>query len=442
MSSAPDVSVLVIGGGFAGVGCATELAKHDVRVTLVDRLNVHQFQPLLYQVATAELAMVDVARPLRGIFHSRPTVTVREDEITAIDPDGCSATTQRGEVYEADYLVVAAGSRPNFFGTPGAEDHSFPLYSAPDANRLRSRLFEVFEDADRDASRIDRGALDIVIVGGGPTGVETAGALADLIHEVMPKRYRDLDVGRAKIHLVDHGHTVLAAFSEKSQQYATKRLTDLGVELLTGTGVAEVAADRVKLSDGSEILTRCVVWAGGIQPPELLATSGLQTGPGGRAIASADLTAPGHPHVYVIGDIANQVDRGGAALPQLGSVALQAGRWAARNILADAAGRDREPFRYHDKGIMAMIGRGSAVAEVGNKHHELHGPVAFASWLGVHAWLMSGVRQRVDAFVSWGWDFMGSNRDDALIDPDRPPIDWGDDDVDEPEPAMSEERSS
>ena len=429
-------TVLIVGGGFAGVGCATELAKHDVDVTLVDRLNVHQFQPLLYQVATAELAVVDVARPLRGIFHSSPTVTVRQDQVEAVDLDRLSVTTKNGETYSGDYLVLAAGSRPNFFGTPGAEEHSFPLYSVMDANRLRTRLFEVFEDADREPSRIEQGALNIVIVGAGPTGVETAGALADLVNDVMPKRYRDLDVGRTSITVVDRGAAALAAFSEKSQKYAAKRLTDLGVTLRMNTGVEAVQADRVVLDDGSEILTRTVVWAGGIQAPMLLEGSGLPTGKGGRAEPLPDLTVADHPHVYAIGDIANHT-ADGEHLPQLGSVALQAGRWAARNILADMDGKPREPFEYRDKGIMAMIGSGSAVAEVGRKHHELHGPVAFSAWLGVHAWLMSGVRQRVDAFVSWGWDFLGANRDDALIDPDRPVIDWGDENDGSDEPAES-----
>jgi NADH:ubiquinone reductase (H+-translocating) len=426
MSETEGPKVVVVGGGFAGIGCAQQLAKADIAVTLIDRNNVHQFQPLLYQVATAELALVDIARPLRGIFHSSPTVVIRQDEVVSVDLDARTVTTTSGDAFEADYLVLAVGSRPNFFGTPGAEEHAIPLYSAIDANRLRSRLFGVFEDAERKSERIDEGALNIVIVGAGPTGVETAGAVADLINDVMPKRYRDLDVGRAKIFLVDHGPKVLAAFSDKAHAYAAERLTELGVELRLQTGVQEVAADRVTLSDGSEILTRTVVWAGGIQPTVLMAQSGLAANKRGLASAEPDLTATGHPRVYALGDMADTVDRDGEHLPQLGSVALQAGRWAARNILADIDGKDREPFKYHDKGIMAMIGNGAAVAEVGKKHHELHGVVAFSAWLGVHAWLMSGVRQRVDAFVSWAWDFLASNRDDAVIDPNVPVIDWGD----------------
>lgn len=387
-------TVVVVGGGFAGVGCATRLARHDVAVTLLDRNNYHQFQPLLYQVATAELAVVDVARPLRGIFARHPSVRVKRVDVVSVDVDGRSVTTADGDTFGGDYLVLAAGSKPNFFNTPGAQQHAFPLYSVADANRLRNRLFEVFEDADNDATLIDRGALNIVVVGAGPTGVETAGAVADLVNDVMPKRYRDLDLDRVAITIVDLGPAVLGPFSDTASAYATKRLGTLGVNLRLKTGVEEVTAEGVLLSDGTEIASRTVVWAGGITAPDLAAASGLDAGRGGRLTAQSDLTVDGHPSVYAIGDMANMTDDTGQALPQLGSVALQAGRWAARNILADVDGRQREPFRYRDKGIMAMVGRGSAVAEVGKRHHELHGTVAFAAWLGVHAWLMSGVRQR------------------------------------------------
>ena len=421
-------TVVVVGGGFAGVGCATRLARHDVAVTLLDRNNYHQFQPLLYQVATAELAVVDVARPLRGIFARHPSVRVKRVDVVSVDVDGRSVTTADGDTFGGDYLVLAAGSKPNFFNTPGAQQHAFPLYSVADANRLRNRLFEVFEDADNDATLIDRGALNIVVVGAGPTGVETAGAMADLVNDVMPKRYRDLDLDRVAITIVDLGPAVLGPFSDTASAYATKRLGTLGVNLRLKTGVEEVTAEGVLLSDGTEIASRTVAWAGGIPAPDLAATAGLDAGRGGRLTAQPDLTVDGHPSVYAIGDMANMTDDTGQALPQLGSVALQAGRWAARNILADVDGRQREPFRYRDKGIMAMVGRGSAVAEVGKRHHELHGTVAFAAWLGVHAWLMSGVRQRVDAFVSWAWDFLGASRGDAVIETDSARIDWGDQD--------------
>jgi NADH dehydrogenase len=422
-------SVVVVGGGFAGVGCAKELAKQGIAVTLLDRNNYHQFQPLLYQVATAELATTDIARPLRGVFKSEPTVRVHRAEVTDVDATSRTVTTADGQTFTGDYLVLAAGSQPNFFRTPGASDHALPLYTLDNAIALRRRLVELVEEVDTDPSRIDQGALNFVIVGAGPTGVETAGALADLVKDVIPKGFRDVDVNRTRIYLIDHGSVVLAAFSDRAHTYAADKLEHNGVHLLLKTGVKEVAPDKVILSDGSEILTRLVVWAGGIQAPELVAKLGMEQGRGGRVAALPDLTVAGLPRVYVIGDMANIPDHDGNDLPQLGSVALQAGRWAAKNILADIDGTERKPFHYKDKGIMAMIGDGAAVAEMGPHHHELHGHMAFAAWLGVHAWLMSGVHQRVDAFLSWGWDFVGSSRSSSLLDdPDRARIDWGDDD--------------
>ncbi len=421
-------TVVIVGGGFAGVGCAKELAKTGVAVTLLDKNNYHQFQPLLYQVASAELSTGDIARPLRAIFRKDPTVAVKQLEVTDVDLDTRTVTTSDGQTFTGDYLVLAAGSRPNFFHTPGADEHALPLYTVEHAKALRTRLFEVFEEADTNPARIAEGALNIVIVGAGPTGVETAGALADLVNDVMPDRFHDLDVKRTRIYLVDHGPVVLGAFSDKAHAYAAGRLEQRGVTLRLNTGVDEVAPDKVVLSDGSEIATRTVVWAGGIQAPELAAGLGVTQGRGGRLTVEPDLTVADHPRVYAIGDVANIPDHDGNVLPQLGSVALQAGRWAAENIVADHAGKPRRPFHYKDKGIMAMIGDGAAVAEMGAHHHELHGHLAFAAWLGVHAWLMSGVRQRIDAFVSWGWDFLGSSRSTSIIDdPDAAQIDWGDD---------------
>jgi NADH dehydrogenase len=432
--SSPDSqpSVVIVGGGFAGVGCAKALGKQGVAVTLLDRHNYHQFQPLLYQVATAELAPTDIARPLRAIFDKEDTVDVKQLAVSAVDPATRTVTAEDGQTFTGDYLVLAAGSRPNFFNTPGAAEHAFPLYTLDDAEALRTRLFEVFEAADNDPARIDEGALNIVIVGAGPTGVETAGAVADLVNQVMPHRFHDLDVKRARIYLVDHGPVVLAAFSDKAHAYAAGKLEHVGVVLRLATGVSEITATGVTLSDGSQLATRTVVWAGGIQAPTIAAATGLPQGRGGRLTVDPDLTVAGFPGVYAIGDMANIPDHDGNVLPQLGSVALQAGRWAAENIQADIAGTPRRPFHYKDKGIMAMIGDGAAIAEMGPHHHELHGHVAFAAWLGVHAWLMSGVRQRIDAFVSWGWDFLGSSRASSIIDDNTPRIDWGDTTEEEP----------
>jgi NADH dehydrogenase len=428
MSEPKDV--VVVGAGFAGLGCARELSKHgnDVHVTLIDKHDYHQFLPLLYQVATYQLAPADVGPELRQLFHRHPNIDVELGEVTSVDPASRTATLSDGRTFAGDFLVVAAGSQANFFGTPGAE-HTFPLYSLDDARRLRTRILELFEDSEKDPSLLDRGALNFVIVGAGATGTEVAGAIADLMHDVMPSRYHDLALDHARIIIVDLGDAVLGPFSPKAHDYAARVLNERGVELRLGTSVKEIAADHVVLSDGDTIPTHCVVWGGGIQAAPLAAKVGVAAGRGGRIDVEPDLTVADHPGVYVVGDIANIPDPDGNAYPQLGSVALQAGQWAAKNILADIKGDDREPFGYHDKGIMAMIGHNAAVAEMGEHRHELHGAIAFAAWLGVHAWLMSGVRQRADAFISWGWDYFGKAHVPQELDSsDDARIDWGQDD--------------
>jgi NADH dehydrogenase len=426
--------VIVVGGGFAGVGCVRELADNDdVRVTVLDRNNYHQFQPLLYQVATCQLASSDIAFSLRRLFHEHGNVDVKMTEVESIDPATRTVIASDGTSYMGDAIVLAAGSQPNFFRTPGADSHAFPLYSLDHAQRLRSRILAAFEDADRDPGLIDEGALNFVIVGGGATGVEIAGALADMIHETMTAEYRDLAVTAAQIHVVDLGHSLLGPFSEHAHDYVAKVLHRKGVRVHLGVGVTEVAADHVALADGTTIKTRCVVWGGGIRAPDLAASTGLPQGRGGRIDVLEDLTVDGAPGFYAIGDVANIPAPGHGTHPQLGSVALQSGTWAARNILADFAGEPRKPFHYHDKGIMAMIGRGAAVAEVGPHRHELHGVIAFSAWLGVHAMLMTGVRNRIDAFVSWGWDFFSKTRGPQVLDrSETARIDWGDDEPEAP----------
>jgi NADH:ubiquinone reductase (H+-translocating) len=429
--------VIVVGGGFAGVGCVKRLAGEDgVRVTLIDRHNYHQFQPLLYQVATSQLASSDIAFSLRKLFRNDANVSVKLGEVTELDPATRTVTLADGARFTGDALVLAAGSQPNFFRTPGAEEHALPLYSLDDATRLRSRILEVFEAADRDPSRVDEGALTFVVVGGGPTGVELAGALADLIAETMSVEYHDLAVTAAQIHLVDLGHTLLGPFSDKAHDYAAKILGRKGVRLHLGVAVTEIGAGHVTLADGTTLPTRCVVWGGGIKAPPVAAAGALPRGRGGRIDVQPDLTIADATGVYVAGDIANIPSPDGHSHPQLGSVALQSGTCAAENILADAAGRPRQSFHYHDKGIMAMIGRGAAIAEVGAHRHELHGAIAFTAWLGVHASLMTGVHNRVNAFIAWGWDYFTKTRGPQVLDrSDTARIDWDDDLAPDREPA-------
>jgi NADH:ubiquinone reductase (H+-translocating) len=417
--------VLVVGGGFAGLACAKRLARRGVKVQLLDRHDYNQFQPLLYQVATAQLSTTDVARPLRPLFHKSHSVEVIMALVTKVDPAAKKVTTADGVTFTGDYLVLAMGTQPNFFDTPGAQEHAFPLYSVDDAERLRSRLLTVMEDAHRNPDLIDRGALNFVIVGAGATGVETAGALADAIDHVLPAQVRDSKLGHARIHVVDPAAVVLAPFSQHAHVYAQQVLEKRGVNLELGVKVDAVEPDRVKLSDGREILTRTVVWAGGIKPVELAGSTGLPQAHGGRIEVGADLAVSGFPGVYALGDVANTLAPDGKPFPQLGAVAMQAGRWAADNILADIDGKPGSPFRYRDKGIMAMIGRNAAVAEMGPRRRELNGVLAYAAWLGVHAWLLDDYRERVNAIGTWAWTYLATTRPSAFISrPDATNIDW------------------
>jgi NADH dehydrogenase len=289
-------------------------------------------------------------------------------------------------------------------------------------------VIELFAAADAKPELIDAGVLTFVVVGAGPTGVETAGALGELVHNVMPHVYPRMAVGSARVILVDLGHSVLAPFSGEAHDYAARQLRRRGVELRLGTSVKEVAADHAILGDGTRIDTRLVVWGGGEMAAALAGRTDLPQGRGGRIDVRPDLTVEGHPRIYALGDFAN-IPYGDDHLPQLGSVAQQSGDWAAQNILADIEGAGRQPFHYHDKGIMAMIGRNAAVAEIGEKRHELDGRVAFAAWLGVHAQLLSNTGAELKAFVAWAEEFYvrPHHRSAELLDPSRintPRIHW------------------
>jgi NADH:ubiquinone reductase (H+-translocating) len=432
--------VVIVGGGFAGLNCARKLAAYpDIRITLVDKNNFQQFQPLLYQVATAVLAPSNAAFSLRSILRHHSNVDVKLGEAVSVDLKTRTIETAEGQKYQGDYLVLAAGSQPNFFGTPGADKHTYPLYSLHDAELLRSRIVAVLESADRDPSLIAKGALNFVIVGAGPTGTELAGTIGDMTQRVFKDVYKDLDLNKAQIFLVDHGHSVLSAFSQKSQLYAASMLEQRGVHVRLGIAAKEVGPDHVLLSDGTKILTRTVIWAGGLKASKLSDNIGLSPGHGGRLDVQPDFSVKDYPTVYALGDFANITGADGKPLPQLASVAEQSGKWCAKNIAAAIDGKPAQPFRYLDKGIMAMIGRNAAVAEVGEHRHELQGPVAFAAWLGVHAALLTTVRAKIETFVEWGWDYFGKAYADPVLDRlDQANINW---DADEEKQELSDTKT-
>jgi NADH dehydrogenase len=431
MQQPSSTHIVIVGGGFAGVACAKLLAEDSrTRVTLVDQNGYHQFQPLLYQVATAELSGRDMTFDHTEVFRGQDSVTLVQDEAVAADADRRSATLSGGSTITGDYLVLAAGAQPNFFNTTGAREFAYPLYSLKDARRVRERVLQLFADAAAKPELIDEGALTFVIVGGGATGVEISGSLSELVHDVMPHRYPHLAVAGARIILVDVGQTLLAPFSDESHAYAAKQLQQRRVELRLGSAVTEVARDHVTFRDGTTIPTHLVIWGGGEMASPIAGNAGIGQGRGGRIDVRPDLSVPGHPDVFAVGDVANIPYGDERALPQLGSVAQQSGAWAAKNILGDIDGTGREPFHYRDKGIMAMIGRKAAVAEIGPHRHEMHGRLAFASWLGVHAELLANAGAELKAFVAWAEDFYfrPHHRSAELLDPaqiDLPKIHWG-----------------
>ncbi|MGS0684382.1 NAD(P)/FAD-dependent oxidoreductase [Nakamurella sp. GG22] len=421
-------AVVVVGGGMAGAACASELGRKGVEVLLIDRNDYLQFQPLLYQVASSQLPVEDVARPLSVVFADHPTVAVVRSPVTAIDFSSRRVTTADGMVRDADHVVLAAGATANFFGVAGADQHAFPLYSIVDAERLRLHLHELLRVHCSPEPPAD--PLTVVIVGGGPTGVETAGAIAELFIALKEDGHL---ADSARVHLVDHGHALLKPFTEKSHAYALAKLQTHGVDVTFGVAVTRVDPDSVQLSDGTVLATRTVIWGGGESASPIASSTGATPGRGGRIDVGPDLMAPGFDGVFAIGDVANIPGPGDRTLPQLGSVAQQSGKWAAKNVISLIHGEPTKPFHYHDKGIMAMIGRNAAVAELGAHRHQVEGPIAFAAWLGLHAILLSGTHSRVDAFLNWAEDYFHHNRaPDLELEGTSGRIAWADDVADRP----------
>jgi NADH dehydrogenase len=393
--------VLILGGGFAGVGAAQKLKGADAEVVLVDRHDYHTFQPMLYQLATGLVEITAVGHSLRDLLEESENTTIHQATVTAVDLDAREVRFDQLDPINYDYLVFGLGAEVTFFGTEGADEHAFPMYTLPHAVRLKDHLLERWEAADRDPGLIDDGALNVVVVGGGPTGVETAGAIAELYRAAFSKDYPNVSEHQARVTLVEAGPELFSMFKPKLRTYTANALADRTVEVMTGAQVESVLPTRVKLKSGDELKAHTLVWGAGLQGNPLVQTLGIQLERGNRIAVGPDLTFPDRAEVYVVGDSAAITDaKTKQVLPQLGSVALQSGEHAGETIARRIAGKPTKPFKYRDKGTMATIGRHAAVVQMlGGK--TMTGLKAQLAWGTVHVALLPTNEDRTKAIVDW-----------------------------------------
>lgn len=427
--------VIVVGAGFAGLSAVKRLgrARADIDIVVFDRHNYNTFQPLLYQVATAGLDAGDVGHHIRGIIRPYPNAELLVETVEQVDPDAKKVVLGTGATMSYDALVIAAGARTNYYGVPGAAAHALPLYTLPDAIRLRNHILADFEAAEAEPSLVAEGALTFVVVGGGPTGVEMAGTTSELFRNVMGNDFRRIDPTKAHIVLLEMTDHLLGGFRARSQRHALEELEARGVEVKLGARVTSIERDRVTLASGEVIRTRTVIWAAGVQASDIADTAFPRTR-GGRIVVNADLSVPGHPEVFVAGDLAAATDRHGNLLPQIARPAIEEGRHAARQVLRRLHNEPTKPFVYRDPGTMAAIGRRAAVADL-PLGITLTGGIAWLAWLGLHLIeLMGGMRRRTEVLVRWAWDYLRWEWGPLLIlspapDPDLPEYEQ------EPEPG-------
>ena len=393
--------VLILGGGFGGVGAAQKLKDAKADVVLVDRHDYHTFQPLLYQLATGLLETSGVGHSLRDLLEDHDNVTIHKAAVTGIDLDARQVSFEGMPSITYDYLVFGLGAEVTFFGTEGAAEHAFPMYTLPHAVHLKNHILERWEAADRDPSLIADGALNVVVVGGGPTGIETAGAVAELYRGNFSRDYRNVSQDDARVTVVEAGPELFPMFKPKLREYAAKALEDRTVEIKTGVAVSSVTPTRVTLKSGEELKAHTLVWGAGLQGNELVQSLGIELARGNRIGVGPELTLPDHPDVYVVGDVAAITDaKTEQVLPQLGSVALQSGEHAGETIARRIEGKDAKPFEYRDKGTMATIGRGAAVVQF-LRGRTMTGVKAQLAWGTVHLALLPTNEDRAKAVVNW-----------------------------------------
>jgi NADH dehydrogenase len=409
--------VVIVGGGFGGLYAAKALANQAVDVTLVDRKNHHTFQPLLYQVALAVLATGDIASPLRRILRNERNISVLLDEVTGFDTAARRVLLKHGGALDYDYLIVAAGARHAYFGHDDWESNAPGLKTIEDAVEIRRRLLSAFEAAEREAVFTGRApSLNFAVIGGGPTGVELAGAIADLTRLSLAKDFKAIDTTQAHVRLYEGLPRILNTFSEESSAKAKRQLETLGVQVCTNSMVTAVEPGRLRVGD-EWCPADVTLWATGVAASPLgkllVGESSEKTDRAGRVAVNADLSLPGHPEIFVIGDMASVAGKNNSPVPGLAAAAIQEGKSAAENLLRDLRGEKRLAFTYNDRGNMATIGRHRAVAEFGQR--KFSGLAAWLLWSVVHVFLLIGFRNRLAVIVEWLWAYFKSEGSTPLI---------------------------
>lgn len=396
--------VVILGAGFGGLEAAKKLSKAPVRITIIDRYNYHLFQPLLYQVAIAGLVPSQIAYPLRTIFRRHKNVNFQMGEISSIDFDQRFVKTN-GSVIAYDYLVIAVGGETNFFGMKSVEQNAFQLKNVESAVNTRNHLLKIFEEASREADPEKRRALlTFAVLGGGPTGVETAGALAELITHVMAKDYPYMDLRDVRVLLIEAAPSVMMAYPDELREATSRLLRSKNVDILVNTKLVDYNGLEIKLAGGEIIKTHTLIWTAGVRSAEITDRLGVQQAAAGRVRVEPTLQLPGHPEVFVIGDAAYVENGGGQPLPMLATVAQQEADTAARNLRRILQGQDPEPFRYKDPGLLATIGRNAAVARIWGL--SFSGFIAWMIWVVLHIYRLIGFRNRILVLVNWAWDYV------------------------------------
>lgn len=409
--------IVVVGAGFAGLTFVREFPDGLARITVVDRQNHHLFQPLLYQVATAGLSAVDIAQPVRALFGARPQLEVFMSEVTGIDLAARRVVHARGDL-TYDYLVIAAGGMTSYFGHPEWEQHAPGLKSLDDALRIRRLILSALERAETEPDAAKReAAMNIIVIGGGPTGVEVAGALAELTRTVLNRDFDRIDPTKVRVRLIEGNTRVLAGFPPDLSDSARRQLEKLGVEVRTGVRVEDIRAGEVVIA-GEVIRADNVIWAAGVGAVPLARMLGVETDRGGRIKIRPDGSVPGHPEVFALGDIATLTDANGVVVPGVAQGAMQMGRHAAGIVArelrrGEGPAGDRPAFAYRDKGNMATIGRSAAVAQIGKMH--LSGFPAWFAWLAIHLVFLIGFRNRFSVLLQWVYAYFTYKRGARII---------------------------